>query len=93
LFFLFRPRRKRRRLTPEEKIEAQAKFAKKHIEGIADNTNRRVKHGDSYYMGMIRGRQLSLEWALREIRGEDHDKATDEIMNDNLEERLFADKT
>ena len=80
-------------MTPEEKIEAQAKFAKKHINGIADNTKRRVTDGDSYYMGMIRGRQLSLEWALRELRGEDHEVAAESIMNDNVEERLFAKRT
>ena len=77
-------------MTPEEKISGQAEFAKKHINGIADNTKRRVQHGDSYYIGMIRGRQLSLEWALRELRGEDHEKAAEAILNDTLEERLFA---
>jgi hypothetical protein len=80
-------------MTPEQRIEAQAEFAKKHINGIADNTKRRVTDGDSYYMGMVRGRQLSLEWALRELRGEDHDKAAEAILNDNVEERLFAKNT
>ena len=79
-------------MTPEEKIESQAKFVRKHLEGIATNTNRRVVDEDSWYIGMLRGRELSLEWALRELRGEDHDEASEKIMNDNIEERLRPKK-
>lgn len=80
-------------MTPEEKIESQAKTVRKHLEGIADNTNRRVVDEDSWYIGMLRGRELSLEWALRELRGEDHDEANAQIMNDDLEYRLRPKRT
>lgn len=80
-------------MSPEDKIENQAKAVRKHLEGIADNTKRRVVDEDSWYIGMLRGRELSLEWALRELRGEDHEKANEAIMNDTLEYRLRPKRT
>ena len=74
----------------EAAIAEQAAFAKKHLNGIADNTSRRVVDEDSWYIGMIQGRQLSLEWALRELRGEDHIDAAVEILEDDIADRLRA---
>jgi hypothetical protein len=73
-------------------IENQADFSKRHIEGIAFNTDRKVQDTDSWYIGMIRGRQLALEWALREIRGENHDDAIEGILSDGIEEALMGVK-
>lgn len=73
-------------------IENQAGFSKRHIEGIAFNTDRMVEHTDSWYIGMVRGRQLALEWVLRELRGEDHDAAIEGILSDGIEEALMGVK-
>lgn len=75
-----------------ETIETQAEFSKKHVEGIAFNTDRMVEHEDSWYIGMVRGRQLALEWALRELRGENHEDSLKSLMEDGIEEKLFGVK-
>jgi len=75
-----------------EKIESQAEFSKTHIHGIAFNTDRRVVDQDSWYIGMVRGRQLALEWALRELRGQDHEGVVDAMLADGIEEQLFGVK-
>lgn len=78
-------------MTPRDdltKIAEAAAFAKKHVNGIADNTKRRVVDEDSWYIGMIQGRQYSLEWAVRELQGKDHYDAGLEILEDDIAERL-----
>jgi hypothetical protein len=93
---LFPQRRSRKSLKTSdvspaiEKIESQAEFSRKHIEGIAFNTDRRVTDQESWYIGMVRGRQLSLEWALRELKGESHDGVTEKMLADGIEEALFG---
>jgi hypothetical protein len=77
-------------LSPEEKIADRAAFAKKHLVGIADNTNRRVQDEDSWYIGLLRGQQMAFEWALRELRGEDHAKAIEAQIAEGLDSRLRA---
>lgn len=76
-------------VSPEaiERIAREAEFSKKHIEGIAFNTERKVEDSDSWYIGMVRGRQLALEWALRELKGEGHEVLGD-LHKDGIEEAL-----
>lgn len=76
------------RQTPVEKIAEQAEFAKTHLEGIADNTTRRIIDEDSWYIGMIQGRLMSLEWALRELNGGDHYAAALKEEKNDIHERL-----
>lgn len=71
-------------------LEREAAATKRHLLGIADNSNRRVTDDDSWYIGMLRGRQLGMEYALRELRGESHVEAIQEQIEEGLDSRLRA---
>lgn len=71
-----------------EQIDEQATFTKAHLVGIIENTDRRVTDYESWYIGVLRGRQLSLEWLAREIRGEDHYPAEMAQIEEDLDGKL-----